>query len=169
MLVRLFGRLVALNTFLIKACAAVIAALLGGIVVVMIVSVVMRYGFGSPFSWSDDLCLIFLVWMTLLGLVVGMRPGHLAVEGVLHLLPFGLGRLVMLATQLAILAMSVVVMWYSLAFVQQGMARIVPSMDWMRQGYIYAAIPVGFALVIPASIENALRPFVSPAPHDGEA
>lgn len=167
MLTRIYGSLVAVNTLLARVCAIAIAILLGVIVVVMIASVVMRYGLGSPLSWSDDLSLICLVWMSLLGLMVGMRPGHLAVEGILHALPPAFVRLVISATYIAVLGLSVAVVWYGAAFVRQGMARIVPSMDWMMQGYVYLAVPVGFALIIPSCIEHALRPFLAPTTNDG--
>ena len=156
-----FGALVALNTAIARLCTVLISALLGVLVLTMMLSVIMRYVFTSPLSWSDDLSLICLVWMTLLGLAAGMRAGHLAIEGLVNALPLALARAINLAIHGAVLLLAVLVVHYGVAFVQQGMARIVPSMDWLRQGYIYAAIPVGFALIIPFCIEGALSQFLA--------
>ncbi|MDB6177291.1 TRAP transporter small permease [Paracoccus sp. Z330] len=169
MLHRPFEALVALNTFLIRACTAIIAALLGVIVIVMITAVTMRYGLGNPLSWGDDLSQICLVWLTMLGLVVGMRPGHLAVEGLVQSLPARLEVMILVAIHVMVLAMSLLVVWYGIAFARQGMARIVPSMDWLSQGYIYAAVPVAFALIVPSCLEAALSPFLRRTANDGRA
>ena len=162
-----FGALVALNSALARLCTVMISALLGVIVLTMMLSVVMRYVFTSPLTWSDDLSLICLVWMTMLGLAAGMRAGHLAIEGVVGALPHTLARLVGVAVHGAVLLLAILVAYYGIAFVRQGMARIVPSMDWLRQGYIYAAIPAGFALTVPFCLEGILSPFL--APPDREA
>lgn len=154
-----YRALVALNSVLMRVCTAAIASLLGVIVVIMAVSVLCRYLLNNPLSWSDDACLISLVWMTLLGLVVGMRQGHIAVEGLLSVLPSPLAKMVNAAVYVSVFFIAVMVVWVGFGFVKQGMARIVPSLDWITQGYVYLAVPVGFLLIVPLCVEQALRPF----------
>ena len=127
------------------------------IVAVLFASVVWRYVLRDPLSWSADAALLFLVWMTLLGAPVGMRGGHVAVTGAVDVLPLAAARWMLAAVNAAVAVTALTVVWFGIALARQGMARIVPSIDWLSQGWIYAALPVGFALIVPVAVENVLR------------
>lgn len=156
-----FESLVAVNTAIERASIAVISILLGVIVATMMCAVIWRYALNNPISWADDLSLISMVWMTLLGLSPGMRHGHLAVEGLVSVLPDAAQALINALVYLSVLVTAAMVIYFGVKFVDQGMARIVPSMQWLKFGYVYLSVPVGFGLIVPFCIECALRPFLT--------
>jgi len=158
----------AMNDKIIFVCERVLIVLISAIVVILFASVVWRYILFNPISWSADAALICVIWMTLLGAPVGMRGGHVAVTGVLELLPNAVQPWLVALINLAILASSAIVVWYGTLLTIQGTARIVPSIEWLNQGYLYGALPFGFALIIPLCIENVLKPFgYGSSPSDG--
>lgn len=71
--------------FLERLIAACLAFSLG-IALMMIVAcvcfqVVMRYVFGAPPSWSEELALLMFSWLTIGGLAFGLREGiHVAID-----------------------------------------------------------------------------------------
>ena len=67
------------------------ALLLLGMVILVFTNVVLRYSFNSGISISEELSRWFMVWMTFLAAVVGVREkGHLNVDSLIkHLPPLG--------------------------------------------------------------------------------
>lgn len=160
MLKRAFSGLVLCNTLIIKACEATITVLLAVMAGLLFCAVVWRYFLNDPISWSEDFTLVCLVWMTFLGAPVGMRGGHIATDFVLHKLPESWSKILSVLANVGVLFVAITVIIYGVPFVKQGMARIIPSMDWLSHGYSYLALPVGFALIVPLCIENIFSPFV---------
>ncbi len=79
----------------------VIAALLVAMTLLVFTDVVMRFGWGSGFLWSQELTLYLSAWFVLFGISYGLRVGaHIGVDAFVRLLP---NRLHRLATLLAIL------------------------------------------------------------------
>jgi len=149
-----------INDGVCRICSALLIVLLSAIVIILFGSVFWRYFLNDPITWSEDAALLCMVWMTLLGAPVGLRHGgHVATEMVLQALPGQLITWLRAMISLVILATAAVVVYYGVPFVKQGMARIIPSMDWLSQGYVYLALPVGFALLLPICLENFLHPF----------
>lgn len=148
-----------MNDKIISVCEVILIWLISAIVIILFASVVWRYVLFNPISWSADAALICVVWMTLLGAPVGMRGGHVAVTGVLEFMPKFIQAWMVALINLAILASAAVVVWYGIFLTIQGTVRIVPSIEWLNQGYLYGALPFGFALLIPLCIENILKPF----------
>jgi TRAP-type C4-dicarboxylate transport system permease small subunit len=70
---------------------------LGAMVIMVLGNVILRYGFNSGITVSEELSRFLFVWLIFLGAVVGMREGaHLGVDTVVRMLPV-LGRKVCLA------------------------------------------------------------------------
>ena len=66
---------------LIAACLAVMVVLVFG-------NVVLRYGFNSGITISEELSRWLLVWLTFLGAIVAMREhAHLGVDTIVRMLP----------------------------------------------------------------------------------
>ena len=67
---------------------AVIAACLAAMVVLVFGNVVLRYGFNSGITISEELSRWLLVWLTFLGAIVAMREhAHLGVDTLIRKLP----------------------------------------------------------------------------------
>jgi TRAP-type C4-dicarboxylate transport system permease small subunit len=89
-----------MNRWIDRACRgleAVIAAMLALMVVLVFGNVVLRYGFNSGITVSEEVSRWLFIWMTFLGAIVALREhGHLGVDMVVQRLPAG-GKKVCLA------------------------------------------------------------------------
>ncbi len=89
-----------MNRWIDRACKgveAVIAAMLALMVVLVFGNVVLRYGFNSGITVSEELSRWLFIWMTFLGAIVALREhGHLGVDMVVQRLP-ALGKKICLA------------------------------------------------------------------------
>lgn len=70
---------------LVDAAAGLLALTLGLALAVVVgcvgLQVTMRYGFGSPPAWSEELAMLMFSWLTLGGVAFGVREGfHVAIE-----------------------------------------------------------------------------------------
>jgi len=83
----------AITDLIFRGLEFVLVALLASMVVMVFGNVVLRYGFNSGITISEELSRYFFVWLTFLGAIVTFREnGHLGVDIMLRLLG-GKGRL----------------------------------------------------------------------------
>jgi TRAP-type C4-dicarboxylate transport system permease small subunit len=95
--------------WLIRLIEIGLVILLGGMAAMVFINVVLRYGFNTGITFSEEAARYFFVWLTFIGAVVTFRENaHLGVETMVRL--FGRrGRLVcMLITNLLIILCMVV-------------------------------------------------------------
>ncbi len=86
--------------------------LLSGMAIMVFVNVVMRYGFNSGLTVSDEMARYFFVWLTFIGAVVAFREyGHMGVESLVAL--FGRrGRVIcMILSNIVIIGVSGIFFW----------------------------------------------------------
>lgn len=70
-----------LEIYLIKLFNSLIVAFLAAMLVLVFGNVVLRYGFNSGISISEELSRIMFVWLTFLGAVVAMKEhAHLGID-----------------------------------------------------------------------------------------
>jgi len=80
--------------FLLKAEENIIALLLVAMTLLVFLDVVMRFGFGTGFLWSQELTLYLSAWFVLFGISYGLKVGaHIGVDAVVKLLPTGAQRI----------------------------------------------------------------------------
>jgi TRAP-type C4-dicarboxylate transport system permease small subunit len=141
----------ALSTFNQRLCrflTVLIGGILAAISIILFHSVVMRYLFNNPVTWSEDAAKFLLVWMTLLGAPAGMRAGtHVAVELITDKLPQPIQKVFQLLSLVVVLYVSWMIVSQGWSFALQGMRRIVPSLPWLPFGFAYLALPIGYALI----------------------
>ncbi|MCB1760847.1 MAG: TRAP transporter small permease [Gammaproteobacteria bacterium] len=66
----------------------IIALLLVSMAMLVVLEVVLRFGFGTGFLWSQELTLHLSAWFVLFGISYGLRVGaHIGVDAVVKLLP----------------------------------------------------------------------------------
>lgn len=81
-----------------------VVAALAGMVVMVFGNVVLRYGFDSGITATEEVSRYLFVWLTFMGAVVAMRRReHLGVDTVIKLLPRGGKRALAVAGDLAML------------------------------------------------------------------
>ena len=73
---------------LMRHLETVIAVTLGVMVVLVFGNVVLRYGFNSGITESEELSRYLFIWLTFLGAIVAMHEhAHLGIDSVLRVLP----------------------------------------------------------------------------------
>lgn len=70
----------------VKLVELVLAALLAGMVLMVATNVVLRYGFNSGITFSEEMSRYFFVWLTFIGAVLAFKEhGHIGVETIVRL------------------------------------------------------------------------------------
>lgn len=79
-----------LGKFALQATRVFIVAALAAMIVLVFLNVVLRYGFNSGITVSEELSRMLFVWLTFTGAVVAMYDhGHLGVDTLVRRLPRG--------------------------------------------------------------------------------
>jgi len=155
---RLLGRL---NDALCRVCSIVVTITLAAISVILFAAVTSRYFLNNPITWAEDATCFLLVWMVLAGSVVAMRKrDHVAIDMLVEKLPEGIYQFLKIVVSLAIIYVCWFMVWYGIAFTKMGMQRIIPSMDWLKFGYSYLALPVGFFLLGVVCLELLVKDMI---------
>lgn len=123
------------------------AVLLVVMVVAATVQVVMRYGFGQPLPWPEELARWGFLWMVMVGIAVATRTGaHIRVD----VLPMLVGDRWRAHVERLIVALSAVSLGL-LALLGVGLmqATTVVSVNlFVSYRYLYLAVPVGAVLAL---------------------
>ena len=130
------------------------------IVVLMATNVLLRYLFSKGSVWAQELEWHLLVPLILFGMSYALRHGdHVRVDILYGRFPDRTKALVDLLSALLGVAISAIIIWLSLNYVQQ--AYVIdegsPDPGGIPHRYIVKAlIPVGFALLLLQSVATAL-------------
>ncbi len=96
-----------------------VVAALAGMVIMVFGNVVLRYGFDSGITASEEVSRYLFVWLTFMGAIVAMRRHeHLGMDTVVKLLPRGGKRALAVIGDLAMLYCCVLFFWGSLKLTQ---------------------------------------------------
>lgn len=130
---------------------------LGAMVVMVFGNVVMRYGFNSGITLSEELSRWLFVWMTFMGAVVALNErGHLGTDSLIARLP--------VAGQKFCLGLSLLLMLFICWLIFKG-ALEQTKINWdstsavmeTSMGYFYASGVVFAVLAAPVLLLNLLR------------
>ncbi|MDR1873699.1 MAG: TRAP transporter small permease [Synergistaceae bacterium] len=129
--------------------AVAIVTLLGGMVMLCLVQVVLRYFTSTsirPFAWGDEVIRLTSIWVALLAASLGVREGsHLSVEFFLNrFLPPRLITAVKRAASVVVLACMAAIIWYGAVQTRLNLDSSLQNLN-VSMGLFYAAIPVGCA------------------------
>jgi TRAP-type C4-dicarboxylate transport system permease small subunit len=128
-----------------------VCTLLGGMVLLCLVQVVLRYFTSAalrPFPWGDEIIRLTSIWVAFLAAGIGVRESsHLSVDYFVSRLFAPRGRIILKKITLSVVLISMILLvWHGIAQVitnTKSMLQNVPvSIAWF-----YAAIPVGCAYI----------------------
>lgn len=130
------------------------------IVALMATNVLLRYLFSAGSVWAQELEWHLLVPLILFGMSYALRHGeHVRVDIVYARLPQRARIIVDLVSALLAVAVSILIIWFSLHYVQQSYVIDEGSPDpggIPHRYFIKGLIPVGFALLLAQAIASAL-------------
>ena len=131
-----------------RVVATFTALLLLGIVVVITYQVVARY---QPWirvpRWTEEVSLILMVWLSLIGSGLGLRAGeHLAMDIVVSQLPRQFQGILKNIIYIAVAAFGVYLAWYGFELTSKTMSQTFAASK-LPIGLMYLGIPLGGVLV----------------------
>lgn len=144
------------------ACLVIAALSLLGIVAINGANVVLRYFFGSPFSWAEELMLFLMILGVFTGAVaVTWRNLHIRIDTIVERLPPAWGRVVSVVATLAsigILAVVVVASSRLVALLQEMDQRsdALNAPSWVPQSFLTIGLTL-VALMMAARLVLSFR------------
>ena len=112
------------------------------ILLLVIAQVAMRYIFNSPLTWSEELAVFVMIWLTFIGSLICMRDKeHIEVTILVDHLPRPLQRIVVAFSRLASVFFLLVVAYYGFELVMENMTVTSPA-NKISMGMVYTIIPL---------------------------
>lgn len=122
-------------------------ALLSAEIVLMLASVVARYGFGRPLVWSDELSALMFLWLAVLGAVLALRDGeHMRMSSFVNKASPATRHVLAVFSTALILSFVLLMILPALDYLDDEQMVLVSTLDismWWRA----AAMPTGFILM----------------------
>ena len=131
--------------------------LLAAISIDLLAGIFSRYVLERTFVWYDEVARACFIWLTFLGAAVAMRRGaHFGLQALVEMLPPRWRALARLVTPITVIVFSAALTWLGWQLMQHGATQTTAVMG-MPVSWIYAAMPVGGALMIIYSLPLLLR------------
>lgn len=142
-----------INDSFIWFCKMSIIIMVPFMTAIILLQVVMRYVFMSPFSWPEELARFLLIWLSCLGAAFAVREGlHISVVFIKNKFPERMKPVVMVVIHFLVIGffMICVIEGFKLSFSQwiEHSAALQISMTFPLLG-----IPVGFGMMIMFTLE----------------
>lgn len=131
-----------------RAEDALLAALLGGLLLLALAQIGLRLFFGSGLEWAEPVGRIGVLWLALLGALGATRSKrHIGIDALPRILPPRWHRVAWALTQFATAIVCGLLAWYGWGMV--GMEREVPAtfVPGVPSWWPMLAFPAGFALM----------------------
>jgi len=144
---------------LVRSLEWVLIAILAFMVILVFGNVVLRYGFNSGITFSEEVSRFLFVWMVFLGSVLMLRDnGHLGVHTLTKMLPLAGKKICKLVSDLTVLACCVLLSIGGWQIVKMNMVNIAPISE-IPLGVVYLAClfcSVGMGILLIGSIYRLL-------------
>lgn len=146
----------------------VMAVLLTAMTLLVGLQIAGRFVFGYSIFWSDEVARFLLIWISFLGMSIGVRRGaHPGIDSLLRALQPGAARVVLaLAVLLSLLFFAVMVL-YGGALVLRTWPQRSVALE-LRMGYPYLAVPASGLLMFLHAAALGLRGAPLPAAAGGD-
>jgi TRAP-type C4-dicarboxylate transport system permease small subunit len=147
-----------MRSVLDRIVGGVLAVILGGMTLLVFVSVLRRYVLNNPMTWSEEAAQLLFAWLTFLGAYIGFRArSHIMIDTLIIYLPRwarqGLARIV----DLCVLVLLGTMVWQGISLVSTTWSLEFPAMQISR-GYLYLSLPVGAICMFFAILMTWRRP-----------
>lgn len=147
------------SRFLVRGLEWLLILMLGTMVVLVFGNVVLRYGFNSSITFSEEVSRFLFVWLVFIGSVLMLRDnGHLGVHTVTKKLPLAGKKFCKLLSDLMTLACCVMLSIGAWKIIGMNMANIAP-VSRIPLGVVYLACmicSVGMSILLLGSISRLL-------------
>lgn len=126
----------------------IVVLLLAAMSVIVFTNVALRYTTNYSITWAEEVARYLMIWMTFLGAGLVLRfGGHVAITNLHDLLSARGQQLIRLVIAVILFAFFAVMMWVGYEYMSR-MGRQMTPATRISFSYIYAAMPIGFALLV---------------------
>jgi TRAP-type C4-dicarboxylate transport system permease small subunit len=136
---------------------ALLAALLGFLIVFSFVQIVLRNVFSIGVTWGDGLTRVVVLWLALLGALAASRDGrHIRMNALLQWLPPRLQVAVGIASDLFAAVVSAALAYFAFEFVRDSHSYGDVLLGQFPAWWFESIMPVAFALIAYRFVVHAL-------------
>jgi TRAP-type C4-dicarboxylate transport system permease small subunit len=147
-----------LNRRLLVACRTATVALCAALTAVVAVGVFWRYVLDDALSWSEEVAKFAMVWLTFTGAPLALvAGGHVAIEILPRLLPRRARHLLFALVLAIVVAVLAMLAWRGATFAWNGRSQVAAMLGDVSMAWVFAAIPIGSAIMLAVALEQALR------------
>ena len=121
--------------------------LLGAMSCIVFANVSLRYLTNYSIPWAEEVARYMMVWMTFIGAGLTLRyGGHVAITNLMETMSPQAQRILRAVIALSLFAFFAVMIWVGYNYAMRMRFQLTPATR-IPFSYVYAAIPVGFALL----------------------
>ena len=140
--------LVKLHQWLLKAETLLLALVLLSLIVIAVAQILLRNLFDGGFLWADAYTRISVLWLALLGAMIGSRQqNHLAIDALVRFLPPRWKGLISRMTNAFTGLICFVAAWFAADFVRQESDYADIAFGAVPNWWCEAVIPLAFAVI----------------------
>jgi len=153
--------LIAIKKVLDRLLEVLVMVVMAVLVLDVLWQVFTRLALRSPSTWTEELAIFMLIWVSLLGAAVALgRGAHLGIDYFVGKLPerIRLATEVLVFLSVAVFSLSVMILGgVDLVSSNLELGQVSPAMH-VKMGYVYLAVPIsGFFLTLYAIVGVAER------------
>ncbi len=126
----------------------VVVLLLAAMSTIVFANVSLRYLSNFSITWAEEVARYLMIWMTFLGAGLSLRVGgHVAITNLHDFLGTRSQRALRAFVGLLLVCFFIAMMWIGYEYMSRMGRQLTPATR-LPFSYIYAAMPIGFALMI---------------------
>lgn len=146
-----------INGWVGRIFRAVAAALVAGMVGVVLLQVVFRYLLNNALSWTEEAAIYLMVWMTFLVAPVAYRESlNVALNLFTGWIKGRLLYLLMIVLDVLVLVLIVYLFQEAIDLIERNQQTTARTMD-ITMAYVFMALPIGYVAMFVAGIERVLK------------
>ena len=145
------------NQLISRGVAVVIAGILGCIAGLILLQVFLRYALNSPLGWTDEACLIMMVWMIFLGSVtVAWKNEWIIIDAVLIYLPARIREHLTVISHFASISFFVILVKEGMNLTYAQVDMLTPALE-ISWAWAYAVIPLSSFLLCLQTVGKIIK------------
>jgi TRAP-type transport system small permease protein len=134
----------------------VLILLMAALALILASNVGLRYLFGRPFTWTEEVVVAGFSWMIFIGAAACIRSHqHLRIDVLVRFLPRPLALLAGIATVLVMLLLIAGLVWHGLSYTRFVSGNLTPMLG-ISGAWLFAGMPVGMTLALVHTVRQLL-------------
>lgn len=157
-----------LDKFIVKGLFYACGILMFSMLTIITAQVLSRYILGSSLTWSEELGRYIFVWMSFLGMAIGVKQGsHVALDILVKKLTGVSQKLLMLINNGLVFFFGICLSYSGFQLFELGMKQKSPTLQLPMQ-YVYIVIPISGIILVYFVLSETIKLFKGQGPKGKE-